>query len=64
MVVDYFVKDRYFYQTFFSLLFMLALQNLISFGVNLADNLMIGAYSEAALSGWLHMYDGTYVVLL
>ena len=51
MVVDYFVKDRYFYQTFFSLLFMLALQNLISFGVNLADNLMIGAYSEAALSG-------------
>lgn len=46
-----FVKERYFYQSFFSLLLMLALQSLITFGVNLADNLMIGAYSEAALSG-------------
>ena len=49
--MKYFVKDRYFYRTFFALLVTLALQNLITFGVNLADNLMIGAYSEAALSG-------------
>lgn len=46
-----FVRDRYFYKSFFSLLVLLALQNLITFGVNLADNLMLGAYSEAALSG-------------
>lgn len=30
---------------------VLAVQNLISFAVNLADNVMIGAYSQTALSG-------------
>lgn len=30
---------------------ILALQNVITFGVNLADNIMLGAYSETALSG-------------
>ncbi|MBE7042984.1 MAG: MATE family efflux transporter [Ruminococcaceae bacterium] len=45
------VKESYFYKSFFSLLVVLALQNLITFGVNLADNLMIGAFSEASLSG-------------
>lgn len=30
---------------------VLAVQNLISFAVNLADNIMIGAYSQTALSG-------------
>lgn len=44
-------RESYFYKRFFSLLIVLALQNLITFGVNLADNLMIGAFSEAALSG-------------
>ena len=29
----------------------IALQNLIVYGVNLADNIMLGAYSETALSG-------------
>lgn len=44
-------KDREFYRTFFSMLAYIALQNLIVYGVNLADNVMIGAYSEDALSG-------------
>lgn len=30
---------------------MIALQNIITFSVNLADNLMLGAYSEEAMSG-------------
>ena len=46
-----FVKDRGFYRTFFSMTAVVALQNLIVFGVNLADNVMIGQYSEDALSG-------------
>ncbi len=46
-----FTKDRNFYRNFFSLLLMLALQNMIVLSVNLIDNIMIGSYSEAALSG-------------
>ena len=45
------VKERSFYKTFFSMVAVVALQNLIVFGVNLTDNMMIGRYSETALSG-------------
>lgn len=45
------VKDRTFYKSFFSMTFVIALQNLITFAVNLADNIMIGGYSQDALSG-------------
>ena len=44
-------KDRNFYKTFFSLFRMLVIQNVIVLSVNLADNVMIGSYSETALSG-------------
>lgn len=46
-----FVKDKGFYKSFFSLTGMIALQNIITYSVNLADNLMLGAYSENAMSG-------------
>ena len=45
------VKDRKFYNAFFSMTGIIALQNLITFAVNLADNIMIGGYSQDALSG-------------
>ena len=45
------VKDRKFYKTFFSMTGVIAMQNLITFAVNLADNIMIGGYSQTALSG-------------
>lgn len=45
------IKDKSFYKTFGMLTFSLALQNLLTYSVNLADNLMLGAYSETALSG-------------
>ncbi len=44
-------RDRDFYKQFFSVWSMLVLYNIITLGVNLADNIMVGAYSEAALSG-------------
>ena len=44
-------KDTGFYKAFFVITLTLALQNLIVFGVNLADSVMMGAYSETALSG-------------
>ncbi len=45
------VKDSAFYKAFFTMTLTMALQNLIVFGVNLADSVMMGAYSETALSG-------------
>lgn len=46
-----FTKDKYFYKNFFSLLIVLALQNMIVLSVNLIDNIMIGNFSEDALGG-------------
>lgn len=46
-----FVKDKPFYKAFFTMTATIALQNLITFAVNLADNIMIGGYSQDALSG-------------
>ncbi len=45
------IKDSDFYKVFFTMTLTMALQNLIVFGVNLADSVMMGAYSETALSG-------------
>lgn len=44
-------SDKGFYKAFFTMTITMALQNLIVFGVNLADSVMMGAYSETALSG-------------
>ncbi len=46
-----FVRDKKFYKSFLSMTLVIALQNLITYAVNLADNLMIGGYSQTALSG-------------
>ena len=44
-------KEKAFYRDFFSVWSMLVLFNVITLGVNLADNVMVGAYSEAAMAG-------------
>ena len=43
--------NKRFFHAFLALCLPIILQNVISLGVNLADNLMLGRYSEAALSG-------------
>ena len=45
------MEKKTFYKTFFGMYILLVLQNVISLSVNLADNIMLGAYSETALSG-------------
>ena len=45
------MDTKKFYKSFFSLYFLLVFQNVITLSVNLADNIMLGAYSEASLSG-------------
>lgn len=44
-------EKKSFYKSFFKLTAMLAMQNILTFSVNLADNIMLGTYSESALSG-------------
>ncbi len=44
-------RDKSFYRTFFPLLAVITLQQLAALAVNLVDNLMLGRYTELALSG-------------
>ena len=45
------VHDKKFYRDFFAMWIVLVLQNVITLSVNLADNMMLGGYSETALAG-------------
>ncbi|HIU76337.1 MAG TPA: MATE family efflux transporter [Candidatus Pelethocola excrementipullorum] len=45
------IRSGSFYKGFFGLTFAIALQNLLTYSVGLADNLMLGAYDQTALSG-------------
>ena len=54
-------KDRSFYKSLVTLAIPIALQNLITFTVTLADNVMIGALGDAAISG---VYIGSQITVL
>ena len=45
------IREKAFYKAFFITMITLALQQVITLSVNLADNIMLGAYSETSLSG-------------
>ncbi len=47
----FFTKDREFYRTLFHMLVVVALQNVVAYSVNMADNIMLGSYDQVALSG-------------
>lgn len=44
-------RDKSFYRSFTAIFWPLVFQNIINLAVNVADNIMLGAYSEAALAG-------------
>lgn len=44
-------SEKSFYKNFFSIYTALVLQNVVTISVNLADNIMLGAYSETSLAG-------------
>ncbi len=44
-------NEKSFYKSFITMTLVIAMQNAIVFGVNLADSIMLGVYSEASLSG-------------
>ena len=43
-------ENSKFYKSFFIMLFTIAMQNVLVYGVNLADNIMLGRYSEISMS--------------
>ena len=45
------IRDKVFYRMFAVLTLSIALQNLLTYSVNLADNIMLARYSQNALSG-------------
>lgn len=45
------IRDKGFYRLFFMLALSLALKNFLVYSVNFVDNVMLGSYSENALSG-------------
>ena len=47
----FFTQERSFYRMLFSMLVRVALQNLVAYSVNMIDNIMLGKYSQTALSG-------------
>lgn len=49
--LKFFTTDKSFYRTFFPLLFIIVIQQLAALAVNMADNIMLGTYTELALSG-------------
>lgn len=44
-------SEKSFYKNFFAICAALVLQNVVTISVNLADNMMLGAYSETSLAG-------------
>ena len=47
----FFTRDRAFYKALFPMLVSVAMQNIIAYSVNMADNIMLGIYCQNALSG-------------
>ena len=45
------IKEKTFYKSFMVLALSLALQNLLTYGVNMMDTLMLGRYSQDAMGG-------------
>ena len=51
MKSSFFIKDKTFYKALFSMMIIVTLQNLVAYSVNMADNIMLGRFSQEALSG-------------
>ena len=47
----FFTRDRDFYKALVPLFLIVALQNIVAYSVNMADNMMLGHYSQEALNG-------------
>jgi Na+-driven multidrug efflux pump len=62
--MKFLIKDKTFYITFLRISVALALQQLLNYCVNLADNVMLGAYSEVSMAGSALVSQIHYVLQL
>ena len=51
MLKDHFLFDKDFFNTVFAITLPIAMQNVISFGVNAMDSIMLGSLGDIAVSG-------------
>ena len=58
----FFTRNKNFYRNFFHLVLMVALQNLVAYSVNMLDNMMLGSYSQNALSGAATVNQSFFVI--
>ena len=58
----FFSHDPQFYKSWVRLFLLLALQNIVTYSVNVADNIMLGMYSQTALSGAAAVNQIQYVL--
>lgn len=63
MKESFFTHDRKFYNSLFSMLAVVALQNVLAYSVNMADNIMLGAYRQEALSGAAVVHSGKVLLI-
>ena len=57
-------RDKDFYRSFLRLMSALMLQQAVVLSVNLADNVMLGGYSETALSGVAAVNQIQFILIL
>lgn len=55
-------RDITFYSSFFSMFAMLTMQNIVTYSVNIADNIMLGAYNQQVLAGAAAVNQIQYVL--
>lgn len=55
-------REPAFYKSFFRLFLLLTLQNIVTYSVNVADNVMLGSFSQTALSGAAAVNQLQYVL--
>ena len=57
-----FSHDKEFYGTFFRMMILLVLQNIVTYTLNVLDNVMLGGYSQTALSAAAAVNQIQYVL--
>lgn len=48
---NFFTQDKTFYKSLFGMLFIVGLQNIVAYSINMVDNIMLGSYHQEALAG-------------
>ncbi len=59
---SFFTREREFYSSFFRMFLLIAMQNIITYSVNMADNVMLGSYDQTALAAAAAVNQIQYVL--